>query len=164
MSALPVGAALTLRADRGMFESAKLFDVIQGLENRVNDGVDFFLVTEEKIMREPDGFLVGGALGGRAAVHVSQIERFLAVPAQRGILRRVYREERAAIDGLVKKPVAGYTLELQRSHERGSRNVLHQLGEVFQHVRVWGRPGDARLRFQESQAARRAHARLEVLD
>src|SRR6266478_4393329 len=112
MSALAVGAALPLRTDRGVVESAEFFDVLQDLENRVYDGVDFLLVAQEKIVREPDGLVVSCALGDGAAVHVAQIERLLAFPAQRGILRRVHRKQRAPIHRLVKKPVAWDAFQL----------------------------------------------------
>src|SRR5207247_10547057 len=117
ISALPRVTAESLSADSWVLEPAEFFDVLEGFENRIGNRVDILFVVQEEVVWEPDGLMVGRPFGGRAAVQVSQIERSRPVPAQRRILGRVYREQRALVNRLVEEPVAGNALQLQRRHQ-----------------------------------------------
>src|ERR1700730_2481376 len=127
MSTLAVGTADPLSADVGGFESAKLFDVVERLEDRIDNGIDLLFVAQEQVVREPNGLMVCGALRGWAPVHVPQVERLLPTPAQRRIIRGIRREQRTPVNRLIEEPVAGNAFLLQRGHERRARNVLHLL-------------------------------------
>ena len=69
-----------------MFETAKLFDVLENFPDGLGDAVDIFLSAKEKMMREPDSFVIGGALGCGAVIEVAQIERLGASPADSRII------------------------------------------------------------------------------
>src|ERR1700679_2030906 len=127
-----------------MFEAAKLFDVVENFADGIDDAVDIFFSAKEKMMGEPDGFVIGGALGHGTLIHVAQIERLGASPTQSRIIGWIEREERAAIDGLVEESVAGDAFELQGGYEGGAGNVFHLLGVILHHVAVGSEAGDAR--------------------
>src|SRR6267154_1928711 len=91
-SAFAIGAAKPLIFNCPMIKSAEFFDVLEYFLDAIDDAVDIFLATKEEMMREPNRLVIGGTLGGRALVHVPQIERRRASPAQRRIVGWVERE------------------------------------------------------------------------
>src|ERR1700684_74235 len=90
-----------------MFEAAKLLDVVENFADGIDDAVDIFFSAKEKMMGEPDGFVIGGALGHGTLIHVAQIERLGASPTQSRIIGWIEREERAVIKGSGERAVAG---------------------------------------------------------
>src|ERR1700688_175179 len=146
-----------------MLKTPKLFHVLKHLIDSIDDAVDIFLAAKEEMMRKPDGLVICGTLGGRALVHVSQIERLRPSPAQCRIVRRVDREERTSINRLVKKPVARYSFQLKCRNECSPRDILDLLRVVLQHITVRSESRNTRLGLEQSDALRATQPRFEVL-
>src|ERR1700730_8546062 len=137
-SALPVGAAEALILDGAVFEPAKFFNVFENLVDPVGNAVDTFLITEEEVVREPYRLVIRGPLRNRALVHIAQIERLGASPAQSRIVGGIEREQRTLVNRLVEKTVAWDSFQLEGRDKSRAGNIVRLFGIVLQHVSVRG--------------------------
>src|SRR6202522_1494016 len=87
--------------------------------------------------------MVSSAICHRARIHIAQIKRLLAPPAQGREILRLQREQRALVNRLVEKPIARNAFQLQRTHKGRTRNVVRLVREIFEHEAVGGPARDS---------------------
>src|ERR1700687_2048315 len=161
--AFAVGAAHSLRSDGAVFESTKLLNVFEHLENPIAYAVDMGLAAEEQMMREPDRLVICGPLRNRTPIHGAQIERRGTSPAQGREIGGINREQRTLVNWLVEKTAAWGSFLLQSRDEGRTRNIIHLFRKILHDVAVRGQARDTRFRFQQSDAASVTNTRLKVL-
>lgn len=148
--AFTISAAEALVPDGFVIEPVEFLNSLDDLMNRVGDVVHVLCGSEKMLMREPDGFVIGSAVGFRARMHISKIERLIAPPAQRWEIRGIYGKKRALIDRFIEKAITGNTLKLKSSNEGGARDILGLLLKIFDHVAIGRETRNPRIGFKEA--------------
>src|SRR5580658_4367576 len=114
-------------------------------------------------MREPHRLMVRSAICHRARIHIAQIKRLLAPPAQGREVLGLQGEQRALVNRLVEKPIARNAFQLQRTHKGRTRNVVRLVRKIFEHEAVGREARNAWFRLQQFDRRVILQSRFEVL-
>src|SRR6202162_5054523 len=113
-------------------------------------------------MRKPNCFVVGGTISLLARIHIPEIKRLFASPAQSWKIRGVEREERAFVNRFIKQAIAWNAFRLQRSYKLSPRDVFCLVLEIFEHITIGSLLGNAWLWFEKADGVGVVQAALEM--
>src|ERR1700693_3126756 len=113
-------------------------------------------------MRKPNCFVVGGTISLWARIHIPEIKRLFASPAQSWKIGWVERKERAFVNRFIKQAIAWNAFRLKCSHKLCARNIFGLSLEIFEDVTIGSLFGDAGLRFKKTDGGGIVHAAFKM--